>query len=363
MTTSETTTKTWTAEELGERIFEACNAAFDVFTIHLGRKLGLYEAMKDKSVNSAELAAATSTSERYVREWLEQQAVSGLVQTEDAAPAPMDRRYTLPEGYAEVLTDRDSLWYFGPAASMTAAAGAQLPALADAFQSGGGVPWDQFGEDMRLGQGEMNRPLFLHVLAQEWLAAHEGIDRLLARPNAKVADIGTGVGWSAIGIAAAYPAAEVTGFDVDQPSVDAATLHAIEHGVADRVAFTTQNPADSVPDGEFDLAIACECLHDMPDPVGVLAGVRRMVKPDGAVLILDERTHDEFTPDAGDMERFLYGFSVTTCLPDGMSHKPSVGTGTVMRRGTLETYARQAGFSRVEELEIDHEQFRLYRLV
>ncbi len=101
----------------------------------------------------------------------------------------------------------------------------------------------------------------------------------------------------------------------------------------------------------------------MPDPVGVLTGVRRMVRPGGAVLVLDERTHDSFVTQAGDMERFLYGFSVTTCLPDGMSHEGSVGTGTVMRRSTLEAYAHAAGFDRVEDLTIEHDQFRLYELI
>ncbi|MFV2001251.1 MAG: class I SAM-dependent methyltransferase, partial [Acidimicrobiia bacterium] len=258
---------------------------------------------------------------------------------------------------------RDSLWYFGPATSMTAAAGAQLPALASAFRSGGGVSWEQFGEDMRTAQGEINRPLYLQVLAPEWLASHEKIDALLSQEGATVGDIGSGLGWSAIGIAQHYPNVHVTGLDVDQPSVDAAAVNAADLGVADRVTFELVNPGEKAEEDAYDVVIACECLHDMPDPVSVLAGARRMVKPGGAVLILDERTHDEFTVDAGDMERFLYGFSVTTCLPDGLSHAPSVGTGTVMRKGTLEEYARSAGFDRVEDLPIEHEQFRLYQLI
>ncbi|MFV1998979.1 MAG: SAM-dependent methyltransferase, partial [Acidimicrobiia bacterium] len=145
-------TKTWSAEELGDRIFESCNAAFDVFTMHLGRKLGLYEELRTTSLTSRELADRTGTSERYIREWLEQQAVTGILEVEDESASADERTYSLSQGYAEVLTDRDSLWYFGPATSMTAAAGAQLPALASAFRSGGGVSWEQFGEDMRTAQ-------------------------------------------------------------------------------------------------------------------------------------------------------------------------------------------------------------------
>ncbi|GMQ98596.1 MAG: class I SAM-dependent methyltransferase [Acidimicrobiia bacterium] len=355
--------KSWSAEELGDRIFESCNAAFDVYTMHLGRKLGLYEALKTASLTSRELADRTGTTERYIREWLEQQAVTGILEVDDHSANADERTYTLPEGYAEVLTDRDSLWYFGPATSMTAAAGVQLPALAQAFRSGGGVSWEQFGEDMRIAQGEINRPLFLQVLAPDWLASHAEIHALLRREGATVADIGSGLGWSAIGIAKHYPNVRVTGFDVDQPSVDAANANAAELGVSDRVTFERVDPGEEAEEDVYDVVIACECLHDMSDPVSVLAGARKMVKPGGAVLILDERTHDEFTIDAGDMERFLYGFSVTTCLPDGLSHEPSVGTGTVMRKSTLDGYARSAGFDRVEDLAIEHEQFRLYQLI
>ncbi len=357
-----TTPKTWSAEELADRVFEACLGAFDVYTMHIGRKLGLYEHLADGSHTAEELAQRTGTSERYVREWLEQQAVSGIVEVAEPSTDDRRRRYRLPAGYAEVLTDHDSLWYFGPAASMVAAAGVQVPQLVEAFRSGGGVAWDDFGDDMRVGQGEMNRPLFLHVLGREWLAGESSIDELLGTPSARVADIGSGLGWSAIGIANTYPDVEVVGFDVDEPSVTAANANAAGYDVADRVTFRLENPIESTEDDSFDLAIICEALHDMPDPVGVLSGARRLVREGGPVLVLDERTHDHFTADAGDMERLLYGFSVTTCLPDGLSHGSSAGTGTVMRRPTLERYARDAGFGTVDEIDIDHEQFRLYRL-
>jgi SAM-dependent methyltransferase len=357
------TTKQWTAGELGDRIFESCNATFDVFAVHLGRKLGLYEAMNGSEVDSSALSNRTGTSERYVREWLEQQAVTGMVQVANPGAGPLERRYRLPAGYAEVLTDRDSLWYLGPAASMLAAAGIQLPALEEAFRSGGGVPWHAFGDDMRRSQAELNRPLFLQVLAKQWLASDGDVAALLSTAGARVADIGTGFGWSAIAIAEAYPEATVFGFDVDEPSVAAARENAALHGVADRVTFTVADPGADVEADAFDLVIACECLHDLPGPVAMLAAMRSMVRPGGAVLILDERTSDTFTPDAGDMERFLYGFSLTTCLPDGMSHQPSAATGTVMRRDTLERYSIAAGFSGVAEIPINHDQFRLYRLV
>jgi 2-polyprenyl-3-methyl-5-hydroxy-6-metoxy-1,4-benzoquinol methylase len=154
----------------------------------------------------------------------------------------------------------------------------------------------------------------------------------------------------------------VDGFDVNEPSIVAARASALEHDVADRVAFHLVDGATVGDDATYDLVIALECVHDMPNPVGVLAGMRQMVGTDGIVLVVDEATAPTFDPDAGPMEQFLYGFSITTCLPDGMSHLPSKGTGTVMRPETLTEYAREAGFAGVEILPIEHEQFRIYRL-
>ena len=130
------------------------------------------------------------------------------------------------------------------------------------------------------------------------------------------------------------------------------------------VTFTTDTveaAADAAP-GSADLAIVLEAVHDLPDPVSVLDGMRRITSDDGVVLVVDEATADEFEVSGDPMERFFYGFSVTTCLPDGLSTDPSVGTGTVMRRGTLEQYALDAGFASVEVLPIEHDQFRVYRL-
>jgi hypothetical protein len=100
----------------------------------------------------------------------------------------------------------------------------------------------------------------------------------------------------------------------------------------------------------------------MADPVPVLAEMRRAVRPGGTVLVVDERVGEEFTAPGDDLERLMYGFSLTCCLPDGLSTRPSVGTGTVMRPPTLRRYAGLAGFAGVDVLPVDHPFFRFYRL-
>lgn len=112
----------------------------------------------------------------------------------------------------------------------------------------------------------------------------------------------------------------------------------------------------------YDVVLAFECVHDLGDPVGVLGAMGRLVAEDGVVMVMDERVGHHFRGPADEVERLFYGFSITSCLPDCRSHHDSAATGTVMRPPVLDAYARRAGFSRLEILDVDHEMFHFYRL-
>ena len=113
---------------------------------------------------------------------------------------------------------------------------AATPSVLEAFRTGGGVSWAEYGADGREGQAEQNRPIFLNLLGRVWLPQVEDIHaRLNAEPPARVADVGCGAGWSSIGLAKAYPLARIDGFDLDEPSIAQARANAVDHGVAERV--------------------------------------------------------------------------------------------------------------------------------
>ncbi len=355
-------TTTVSTEDFADRVFGSLLGALDTVSIFVGEQLGLYDALHRRGpLTFDEAAGHTGTHPRYAREWLEQQTVAGLIEVEDATAPADERRYRLPDAYAEVLCNPDSLSYLTPFARVLAAAAIQLPALLEAYRTGRGVGWETFGPLMRTGQADANRPLFLQLLGRDWLGSLPQVDARL-RAGGRVADIGCGEGWSSIGIALAYPTAQVDGYDVDDASVDAARRHAQEHGVSDRVRFTRVDAGALPATGDYDLVAAFECVHDVPDPVSVLAGARRLVTPDGTVLVMDERVAETFTGPGDPVEQLLYGISTLVCLPDGMSHGGSVGTGTVMRPATLRRYAEQAGFTDLEVLPIEHDFFRFYRL-
>jgi SAM-dependent methyltransferase len=348
-----------TADALVERLFGAVLATMDLHAVHLGDRLGYYRALAAGPLTSGELAARTGTAERYAREWLEQQAVTGILGTDPEVDAT-HRRYTLPAAYVGPLTDVLDLGHVAPFARATIGFVKQVDLLLDAFRTGGGVSWAEHGADAREAQAAANRPLFLGPLGREYLPAIPDVDAAL-RAGGRVADVGCGLGWSSIGIALAYPDCTVDGYDVDEPSVAAARRNAREAGVDDRVRFHLVDAA-TVGAAPYDAVFAFECVHDLPDPVGVLAAMRRLAGERGAVLVMDERVAETFTAPGDEVERLMYGFSLLCCLADGMAHQPSAGTGTVMRPSTLRRYAVEAGFTDVDVLDIDNDFFRFYRL-
>jgi len=345
-----------------ERLFNAVLGAQEVQAAVLGHKLGWYQALVEAGpLTSTELAERTSSYERYAREWLEHQAVCGYVTVDDAGAPVTERRFTLPAAHAEVLTSVESLNYILPMATFIAGLGKHIDAVETAYRTGGGVSWAELGTDPREAQAAVNRPMFVHQLG-EYLASIPDIDAAL-RAGGRVADIGCGAGWSSVGVAAAYPEATVDGYDLDGPSIEMARRIADESGVADRVTFQHVDAGAVEDAGSYDLVMALECIHDLPDPVSVLSTMRRLAGPDGTVIVMDEKVAETFTAPGDEIERIMYGYSIMCCLPDGMSHQPSEATGTVMRPSTLEGYAQRAGFDSIEILPIENDFFRFYRLV
>jgi SAM-dependent methyltransferase len=351
-------------DAFAERLFGAALGAYELMTVHLGDRLGYYRALAEQGpCTAAELAAATGTAERYTREWLEQQAVAGILEVDDVAAEPDARRFSVPAAHAEVLSDRDSLAHVTPLARYGVAFAHVLPAVEDAFRSGGGVSWEAFGRLGREAQGDANRPVFSNLLGGEWLPSIPDVhERLTADPPARVADVACGAGWSSIAIARAYPRVTVDGLDLDEASVELARGNLEGTGVEDRVSFQHRDAGDPELAGAYQLVTVFEALHDMSQPVEVLRALRGLVAEDGAVIVMDERVADTFTAPGDEIERLMYTYSILCCLPVGLADTPSAGTGTVMRADTVRRYATEAGFADVEVLPIEHDFFRLYRL-
>jgi 2-polyprenyl-3-methyl-5-hydroxy-6-metoxy-1,4-benzoquinol methylase len=329
-----------TAEQFADRIFASALGMAEILSIHIGDRLGLYRAFAGSGHTSLGLAEAAGVDERYAREWLEQQATYDLLEVDLTDLEPI---FTLPAAHHQVLVDGYNSLYLAPLARMLATAAQSMGPLLEAYRSGGGVTWDAFGQDMRESQADLNRPFFDLELAGVFADLDEAHGRM-SSPEARIADVGCGAGWSTLALARAYPAASFHGFDIDAPSIEMARRNASGTGLNGRVSFSSDDITQGGA-GKFDVAVAFECIHDMSQPVPVLKAMREMVGDDGVVVIMDEAVGESFTGEGDDIEKLMYGASLLVCLPDGMSSKPSVGTGTVMRPSTLRAYAEAAGFT------------------
>jgi 2-polyprenyl-3-methyl-5-hydroxy-6-metoxy-1,4-benzoquinol methylase len=348
-----------------EQLFLGAIGALETLHVYVGDRLGLYVALAEMpDASPGELASHAGIAERYAREWLEQQAVAGLLDVVRDDGDSAARRYRLPAEVAEVMTQADSLNYLVPLAPLVASVALRLPAVLDAFRTGGGVPYAAYGEDLRRGIARLNRPLFLHQLTADWIPALPDIEARLqsSETPARVADLGCGSGWSSVALARAYPNAYIDGIDLDEGSVAEARRNAAAAGVTDRVRFACRNAGNPALAGEYDLVTFFETLHDLADPVGALRTAAALLAPGGAVLIGDEKVAPTFTAPGDQLERFNYGWSALHCLPTALAEPTSSGTGTVIRPDMVRRFAREAGFAAACVLPIEHDFWRFYRL-
>jgi 2-polyprenyl-3-methyl-5-hydroxy-6-metoxy-1,4-benzoquinol methylase len=336
----------------------------DLLCVYLGDQLGLYRALGSAGPStSAELASAVGVNERYAREWLEQQAMAGILETQNPGATDAERRYTVPAGHDEVLLDVGSLNGMAPMAQLVVACALPIHAVLEAFRTGDGVPYADYGADLHEGQARFTQPLFDNLLATDWFPAVPAVhDRLKSDPPAHVADVACGLGRSSIAIARGYAKVTVDGIDLDRASIERAQQLLSGTGVEDRVTFHCRDAADPELSGRYDLVTIFEALHDMSYPVEVLRTAHGLLSDGGRVLVADERTAERFALDAGDVERLYYGFSVLHCLPVGMIGENAAGTGTVMREDTVHDYAQQAGFMDFEVAPIENDFWRFYLL-
>ena len=350
-------------EELAGRIFLEGVGALHLGSVYIGLKHGLFVALaEDGPLTARELAARTGLDGWYVREWLQAETTAGLLLADDDDLATAN--FTAAPGVREVLVEETGPAFIGGLPLAAAAAFSVMPELLKAFRSGSGVPYASYGEDAVEAQAALNRPAFVNELVAEWIPQVPDVAAVLADSSrvTRVADVGCGLGWAAIELAKAYPHLRVDGYDTDEESITRARRNAADAGVSDRVTFDVVDASSPYGEGRYDLILFFECVHDMAHPVEAIAQAKAALGEGGTVIVMDERVSE--TLNAGDpTETFFATASVLWCLPQGRVEPDSEAVGTVMRPSRFRGIARQAGWSNVEILPIDHPFWRFYRLV
>src|SRR4051794_28920854 len=316
-------------------------AAISGLMLHLGDRLGLFQAMAGAGpVTPATLAGRTGTHERYVREWLSNQAAGGYVQYE-----PVDGTFELGAEQALVLADEQSPVFLGGAFETVASCYADHEAFAEAFTTGKGVGWGEHDDRLYSGCLRLFRPGYEANLVQSWLPALDGVvDKL--RAGASVADVGCGYGASTVIMARAFEHSSFVGVDSHQPSIDAARAAAREAGVNRRTRFDVATAA-AVPGTGYDLVTMFDCLHDMGDPVGAARAIRESLADDGTLLLVEPAAGETLEDNLNPVGRMYYGLSTVICTPSSLAQEVGRGLGAQAGPRQLTEVLHEAGFSRV----------------
>jgi SAM-dependent methyltransferase len=328
---SQTTIDNEKLQQFMGKILSDLGGAASAVLVYIGDKLGLYKAMSDfgKPITSQELANLTLTSERYIREWLANQAAGGYL-TYD----PSSQRYTLPFEHAQALVNEDSPVYIAGGFQINMSFYRDEPRILEAFKTGKGIAWGDHDKDLYQGTERFFRPGYTANLVSSWIPALDNgkvEQRLKQEGGLKVADIGCGHGIPTILMAKAYPNCKFYGFDNHRASIEYARNKAREEGLGeDRIQFEVASSTNypSPKDGEgYDLIAFFDCLHDMEDPQGAIAyALKTLKKPDGIVLIAEPFANDKLEDNLNPVGRMFYAGSTMLCIPASLSQNgPALG--------------------------------------
>lgn len=314
-------------------------AAVHAGMVVIGEKLGLYKALATGPMTPAELAAKTSTDERYLREWLASQAAGGYITYDEPSG-----KFSLTEEQAFALAREDSPAYLPGAFELALGSLAAVPRIADSFRTGAGMGWHEHREEVFHGCEKFFRPGYAANLVSSWIPALSDVKQRL-EAGARVADVGCGKGASTLLMAKAFPKSKFFGFDYHDQSIEAARESAWREGLSERATFEVSK-AKEFPGNDYDFVAVFDCLHDMGDPVGAAAHVRRSLSNNGTWMIVEPFANDQLKDNLNPVGRVYYSFSTLLCTPCSRSQEVGLCLGAQAGEGRIREVVTSAGFGR-----------------
>ncbi len=341
-------------KSFAEKVYGDMAGAMAMGMAYIGVEKGLFRAMAGKgAMTSADVVAASALQPRYVEEWLAGMTAAGYLEYDPDATT-----FQLPDEYSYLLASEGTdhfmggLFHFAPVALSIA------PKVADAFENGGGVKFEECGPECVKALDLMNSGQYEQRLPSYWLAQMpDVVERLEA--GGRVLDVGCGVGRVATTIAKAIPDAIVIGLDPDRESIRQAREAASAAGLGERVTFVANTTRDYEAEEPFDLITAFDCVHDFAEPVATLEEVRSLLSPEGTLFIVEPRAGDRLEENIHPLGAVYYGFSLFHCMTQSLANG-GPGLGTCMGPAKTEALVRQAGFSRFERLGIRSQTHLFY---
>ncbi len=341
-------------EEFLDRFVGFASGATTIGLLAIADRCGLLSHLGEHPTGTVEeISDGAGLNPRYVEEILSGLAAAGVLEYD-----PDGRVFHLPEEHALFLCSEASPYFMGGWLDMIPSSMRRLDEIADASRHGGGVTFDDFGDDLIRGLDRGNAPSQRVFLISRWLPAVPGlVDRL--ETGARVADVGCGTGTAAILMGAAFPRSEIHGYDVSETSLDVARSRA---GDAGNVDFANSSANDLPTSPPFDLITSFDVIHDLFDPLGGLARIREALSEDGVYLMMEPNVSSNLEDNLNDRAALTYGISTLHCMTQSLAIG-GAGLGAAWGRQRAEEYARRAGFTGFEPLEGITNKFSAFYLL
>jgi 2-polyprenyl-3-methyl-5-hydroxy-6-metoxy-1,4-benzoquinol methylase len=232
--------------------------------------------------------------------------------------------------------------------------------IVEAFERGGGVPYEAFHRFHEVMRDESAQTvvaaLLDHILPLEARLEHrleEGIE---------VLDVGCGAGRAVMRLAEAFPKSRFTGYDLCEEAIAMARRDAEAAGHSN-VRFEVRDVAGLAEADRYDLITAFDAIHDQADPAAVLGAIHRSLEPDGTFLMQDidssSHLHKNLEHPLG---TFLYTISCMHCMTVSLA-QGGAGLGTCWGVELAQQMLREAGFSRVDVHRLSHDVFNCFFIV
>jgi SAM-dependent methyltransferase len=328
------------ADAFAGRLFDLYTGAALSYLVDIGRRTALFDAAAEGPATSDELAARAGLQERYVREWLGAMTTAGIFEHEASTGT-----YWLPNEHAVALVGSgpDNL---AGISLLTTSLAKHVPAVADAFRHGGGVPYEAYAPEIHDALDALWGPIFTDLLVSHYLPLAPGLTERLTG-GARAADVGCGTGTALVTLAATFPASSFVGYDLDGAGLARARDAASSRGLTNLI-FEHVDAADLVVEEPFDVVFVFNSIHDQARPALALQRIHDALVP-GGIFLMDEPTVSSHLEDniGNPMAPFTYAVSTLHCLTVSLA-SGGAGLGTAWGRQLAEQMLAAAGFPSVE---------------
>ena len=337
-----------------DKVYLDVAGAMAVGMAYIGVEKGIFRAMAGKGPMTKEtIVAATGLQDRYVQEWLSGITTAGYLEYDPEAAT-----FMLPDEHSYLVASEGTDHFMGGLFHAMPVLLSVAPKVADAFEKGGGIKFEDYGEQCVHALDLINSGQYEQRLTSYWLSQMPEVTKRI-ESGGRVLDVGCGVGRTAASIAKAYPKAAVVALDPDEESIRQARIAATVGGVAAHIEFIVGTTRDYEPEAPFDLITAFDCVHDFAEPVRTLQEIRALLRSDGTLFIVEPRAADRLEENFHPLGTVYYGFSLFHCMPQSLA-SGGPGLGTCMGPAKTIALVREAGFAECHQLDIRSQTHLFY---